>query len=230
MRGSVGPDVLQPHAIRATDIDAVEGAGHAVEAGGVDQDVEFVFLLARLDAVRRDALDRLVILDVDQQDVVAVVGLEIAALQRHAPGAEAVVLRDQLVRDLRVLHALADLLGDELADRGVGLLVGQDVAEIAHPDAEARLRIKLFPERLALLRRHVQRLAGIGLVDEPARRLAAVGVDLLVAGLDLLHLRLADLGIVQRRRPVRPALEDGELLAPAWRFPGSPGWRWRRCR
>ena len=67
-------------------------------------------------------------------------------------------------------------------------------------------------------------------MDEPARRLRAVGVDLVVAGLDLLHLRLADLGIVQGRRPVRPALEDGEMLRLSWRFPGSPGWRWRRCR
>ena len=100
MRGPVCPDVLQPHAVATTDIDAVERAGHAVEAGGVDQDVELVLLLARLDAVRRDALDRLVIHDIDEQDVVAVVGLEIAALQRHAPGAEAVVLRDQLLRDL----------------------------------------------------------------------------------------------------------------------------------
>ena len=62
------------------------------------------------------------------------------------------VFRDQLVGDLRVLHALADLPGDEIADRGVGFLVDQDVAEIAHPDAEARLGIELLPERLALLR------------------------------------------------------------------------------
>ncbi len=39
-----------------------------------------------------------------------------------------------------------------------------------------------------------------------------MGVDLVIARLDRLHLFLADLGIVQRRRPVRPALEDGELL------------------
>ena len=40
-----GPCVLQPQAIAAVDIDAIEGAGHAIEAGGVDQDVKFVFLL-----------------------------------------------------------------------------------------------------------------------------------------------------------------------------------------
>ena len=101
-----------------------------------------------------------------------VVDLEIAALQRHAAGAEAVVLRDQLLRHLRVLHALADLVRDEVADRGVGFLVGQDVAEIAHPDAEAGLAIELLPERLALLGRHLEGLARVGLVDEAARRLA----------------------------------------------------------
>ena len=69
--------------------------GYAVEAGRIDQGVEFVLLLRRFDAVRRDALDRLIVDDIDQQHVVAVEGLEITALQRHAPSAETVILRDQ---------------------------------------------------------------------------------------------------------------------------------------
>ena len=164
--------------------------GHAIETGGVDQDVELVFLLRGPDALRRDALDRLVFERIDQRHIIAVVGLEIAALQRHAASGEAVVLRDQLLRHLRVLHALADFPGDEFADGGVGFLVDPDIAEIAQPDAEAGFGVQLLPERLALLRRHVQGLARVGLMDEPHRRRGAVGVDLLISGLDLLHLFL----------------------------------------
>jgi hypothetical protein len=48
--------------------------------------------------------------------------------------------------------------------------------------------------------------------NEPHRRRGAVGIDLVIAGLDPLHLFFADLGVVQRRGPVRAPLEDGELL------------------
>jgi len=67
-------------------------------------------------------------------------------------------------------------------------LVGQDIAEIAHPDAKAGLAVKLFPKRFALLGRHVQGLAGVGLMNEPARRRRAVRVNFLVTGFDLLHV------------------------------------------
>jgi len=53
-------------------------------------------------------------------------------------------------------------------------LVGQDVAEVTHPDAKAGLAVKLLPEGLALLGRHVQGLAGVSLMNEPARRRRAM--------------------------------------------------------
>ena len=56
---------------------------------------------------------------------------------------------------------------------GVGLGVGQHVAEIALPDAEAGLAVALLLECLALLRRDLEGAARIGLVDEAAGRLAA---------------------------------------------------------
>ena len=46
------PLVLQPHAVDAPDVDAVEGAGDRVEAGGIDDDVELVVRVAGLDAAR----------------------------------------------------------------------------------------------------------------------------------------------------------------------------------
>ena len=168
--------------------------------------------LRGLDALRVDALDGFVCKRIDQIHAITVVGLEIPAFQRHTASAKSVVFRDQLLRHLRVLHALADLPGDEIADGGVGFLVNPGIAEIAQPDAEAGFAVQLLPERLALLRRHLHRLAGVRLVNEPHRRRGAVGIDLVIAGLDPLHLFFADLGVVQRRGPVRAPLEDGELL------------------
>jgi hypothetical protein len=39
----IAAGVFEPEAVLAADIDTVVGAGHAVEPGGVDQDVEFGF-------------------------------------------------------------------------------------------------------------------------------------------------------------------------------------------
>src|SRR5438045_5985074 len=144
---AVFPQILQPHAIDAPDVDAIKGAGDRVKPGRVDDDVEIVFAVAGLDAVRRDALDRRLV-DVDEFDVGLVVNLVIPGFERHPAGAEAMVLRDQLFGDHGVFNALADLARDEVGGQLVGLAIGQHVAEIAHPDAETRLSVELLPEGL----------------------------------------------------------------------------------
>ncbi len=206
----VAPLVAQVLAVGADEVDVVEGAGHGVEAGGVDDQVELVVALRGADAGGRDALDRRVA-DADQVHVVAVVGLVVARFHRHALHAETVVLGDQLLGELRVLHALADLVGDEGRELGVRLLVHQHVAEVAQPDAEAGRRVELLPEGQPLLARHLGHAAPVGPVDEAARSAVALLEDLLVAGLDLGHLRLGDRRVVQRGAPVGAALEDGEI-------------------
>src|SRR5262249_3522916 len=159
------PDVPQPEAAGAAEIDLVEAAGDGIEAGGIDDDVEFEFLVAGLDAGGRDALDRR-LRDVDQLDIVAIVDLVIEGLELQGPCAEAVVLRNELFGDPLVLDALADLAGDELADRGVRLAIDQYVAEVALPDAEAALAIELFVKRLALRIGDLERAARVGRMDE----------------------------------------------------------------
>ena len=144
-------------------------------------------------------------------DVVPVVGLVVAGLQRDPLHAEAVVLGDQLLGHDRVVHPGADLVGDELGELGVGLLVHEDVAEVGQPDAEPRLAVELLPLRQPLLAGHLEERPAVGLVDEPARRAGADGEDLVVAGLDVGHLLGGDLGVVQRGAPVRAPLEHGEL-------------------
>src|SRR5205814_331344 len=81
-----------------------------------------------------------------------------------------------------------------------------------HPDAKAGLAVELLPERLALLGRHLQGLAGVSLMNEPARRRRAVRINFLVTGFDFFHLLLAYLGIMQGCRPVGAALKNGEVL------------------
>src|SRR4029077_1001734 len=79
-------------------------------------------------------------------------------------------------------------------------------------DAKAGLAVQLLPERLALLGRHLQGFSRVSLMNEPARRRRAVRVNFLVAGFDFLHLLLAYPGIMQGRRPVGTALENGKVL------------------
>ena len=121
------------------------------------------------------------------------------------------ILRDQFVGDGLVLHALADLARDEIADRGIGLAIDQDVAEIALPDAEAALAVELFVKGLALRVGDLERAARVGRVDEAGKGLLAAREHLGIAGLDLLLRLGVDLAVVQRRAPVRRALEHGEM-------------------
>jgi hypothetical protein len=56
----VCPGVFETQTVLAPDIDTVIGASHSIEARGVDQDVEFVFLLCGFYAVGSDAVDWLI--------------------------------------------------------------------------------------------------------------------------------------------------------------------------
>ena len=136
---AVGPFVLERLPAHPADVDPVEGAGDRVEARRVDQDVELVLGSAGPDALGRNAFERRLV-EIDQQDVGPVVGFIIAALQRHALGAERVVLGHQLFGDRGVVNACADFIAHELGERGVGVQVGHDVAEVTQPFPEAGLR------------------------------------------------------------------------------------------
>ena len=122
-------------------------AGDGVEAGRVDDHVEVdARSLVRM-PVGRDALDRR-LPEVDELDIVLVVDLVVAGLQRHAAGAEAVVLGDQLLGELpdpctraRIFWAMKSLISR------VRLRVDQHVAEVAQPDPEAGLSRRAAPRK-----------------------------------------------------------------------------------
>ena len=154
--------------------------GDGVEAGGVDDDVEFVVAFAGAQACFGDPLDRR-LADIDEVHVVPVIRLEIARLQRHPLHAEPVVLRDQLLGRHGILDALADPVGDVGGELGVRRLVGKDLAEIAEPDAEAGLIVEPVPQRQPFLARNLKETAPVGLMLEAAGRARAGREDFVVA-------------------------------------------------
>jgi hypothetical protein len=94
----------------AVPFDCVESAGNCIEASGVDQNVQPVLLAVRgLDAVCHDAGDGS-LLQVDEIDVGLIVRLEVAALKRYSLCSKPMVLGDETVRRLRIVHSLTNLL------------------------------------------------------------------------------------------------------------------------
>ena len=209
-RWSVRPLLLQRLPADTADVDPVVGARDGIEACRVDDDVELVLPRGGANASWRDPLDRR-LLQVHEMDVVPVERLVIARLQRHTLHAEAVILGNQLLGEHRVVHPRADLVGDELGELGVGLLVDEDVTEVRQPDAEARLAIQLLPLGEALLAWHLVERPTVRLVDEPAGRARTQVEDVVVTGLDVGHLGRRDLTVVQRSAPVRSPLEHRQL-------------------
>src|SRR5262249_18684665 len=135
------------------------------------------------------------------------------AFERYAARAKAMVVRNQLLGNRGIFDALTDLACDKIRDQFVGLAVHQDIAEIAHPNAETGLTVELLPESLPLLLRHLEARARVGRMDEAAIGLLAARKNLGVIGPDSAHLLLGDLGVVQRRRPLGRALEYRQMAS-----------------
>ena len=127
-----------------------------------------------------------------------VVGLVIASFHRYASRAEAVIFRDQPIRDQRVRHALADLARDEFREHVVGGLIGESVVEIAQPDGEAGRGIELLEQGFAVFRTGLGGLARIGDVHEAAFGCAALREDIGIARADACHFFGVYRGVVER--------------------------------
>ena len=128
------------------------------------------------------------------------------------------VFWDQLLGDKRVFDALTDLARDKIRDQRVGPAVNQNVAEIAHPDAETGLTVELLPKGLTFLGGHLQRGARVGRMDEAAIGLLAACKDLGEIGPDPAHFIFADFSIVQWRAPLWCALEHGQMARSLGHF------------
>ena len=121
---ALAPLLAQAQPAAAGGIDAHERAGHRVEAGREDQQVELDHLaVGQPHAIRRDGLDRALV-EVDERDVVAVERLEVAGVHAQPLGGERVG-RHELLGELRILDPLPEPVLHPLPDNGVGLVVEQ---------------------------------------------------------------------------------------------------------
>ena len=140
-----------------------------------------------------------------------IVGFVVSGLQRHALCAEAVVFGYQLFRYCGVVNAPANLAGYEVGYCLVRFGVGQDVIEVALPDAEAGAGVQALPELVSLLLTHLEGVSGIDVVYEAGRCSGAMVEHLRVVRSDGFHLVRLYLGVVQGSAPLRSKLEDGEM-------------------
>ena len=135
--------------VSAADVHFQKGAGHCVEAGGEDDDVELEVLLGRSYARGCDLLNGRAP-QVDEMDVVAVVGLEVVGVEQGPLGAEGVVVGEELAAGLGVVDCLADLGADEVGGRVVCGLVRHEVGERSADEVEAALGPLLLIQLVAL--------------------------------------------------------------------------------
>ena len=147
---------------------------------------------------------------VDQRDGRVVVRLVVPGDERRSLLAEPVVLRDQLLRGLRVRDDAADLLGDELAPRGVRRRVEEQVGVVARQLREARAGPHRLEERAPLGVGVVERRAVVRLVEEARDRRVQHLADRRELGAELRLLLGGDRPVVERRAPVGGALVDGQ--------------------
>ena len=210
-RRPLAPDVPEAYPVDPPDVDLVEGTDDDVEARREHDQVEIVVLGGRLDARSREAFDR-GLREVDQVDVVAVVGLEVVRLEGQALDTEAVVLRDQLFGDFGIVDALADPVGDVVGHLPVGFFFEEDLGEVARQEREAGRVVERVPTCTSLFGRQVVEPTPIRKMDEASDRPLAVFEDLIVVGADLHHLFVGDRRVAERRAPVRAPLEDEELV------------------
>lgn len=216
---AVGP--LLPHGdpAGAPDVDRRQPAGDRVEPGGQDQHVELHLAGRGPHPGGGDLLDR-ALPQVDEGDVVLVVGLVVVLLQRRALDAQRVDRdrRCQLLGDRRVVDPLPHLLPPELVGGVVGLAVEQHVLEGAEPEGEPAHAPDALVGGLALLGRDVQSRHGQEVVVEAAEGRGANGVAGRLAVLGLLLLLGGERLLAHPERQVRRALEDGELGRVAGRL------------
>ena len=211
MRGPAAHASCRVRPPRPGDVDAEQRAGHGVEAGGVDDDVELVLAGRRADAGRGDRLDRR-LAQVDEVHVLLVEGGPVAGVDAEPLAADDLVGRE-LPGDVGVLDDLAQLLPHELRGQVVGRLVEQEVVvgaeegEAAVAPSAART-LPGAPRRVtSRADRSVRSHAGA----ERGRHEPVLGAELRVLGLDLLHRHRVERLVPRRHRVGGRALEHREL-------------------
>ncbi len=173
--------------------------------------IEFepVFPIACLEAVCRHRLDRRLV-DIDERDVVAVEGVVIAGIDAHPLGAERIILRRQLLRDIGIAHDRLDLAAEEGFGRVVRLLVDQKVG-IGEAEAQAAMGPARLIFALPLLMGHVECRALVAGHHETHARFPCGFAERGIVGLDRALIGRVERRVMSRNAEIGRALEDVEM-------------------
>ena len=197
--------------VAAADVDRFQGAGVGLETGCQDDDVKLVQVLGRLNAGLGDLLDRLAVLDVNELHVIAVKCLVVTMVQRRALGKERVALGREQLDQLRIIHFLSDLAGDEVRGHLIGLGAAQQVIECFKYPAEATFPV-FFKDALHFLWRSIHRIASRRLLKGHTKHVVArFGNNLVVVIFDLFFPFRRHVLLHGRQYKVGCALEHRDL-------------------
>ncbi|SUF56478.1 Uncharacterised protein [Prescottella equi] len=150
-------------------------------------------------------------LEIDQFDVVAVVGLVVAAVGDDALGADRVVVGDEQIGDRGIVDDGADLLLPELAGGVVRGLVGQLVGERLGVEDTAELPA-LLVRGAAFLLGCLERQLGVRAVRRAATGLPRQPASFRVVGLLLGAGGVVERGVAGGDAVVRRPLEHEQLV------------------
>ena len=143
----------------AGDLDLGQRAGHRVEPGGENDRVHLDRLAGGANPVGRDLLDRMRA-DIDQPDVVAVIGLIIVGIDAQTLGADRMILRSQKFGRLRIVDDGPDLVAHELRRALVGLGIDDQIGERSQEIHTAALLPQRFEDGVDLVLLQIHRRPG----------------------------------------------------------------------
>ena len=171
---TLGPFILERDSLSTAYVYAGQPPGYGIEAGGQDQNVQFVLALLRLDALRGYSLDRR-LAQVDKRDIVLIEHLVIILFQRRALDAERMgrIHGRQLVRNGRIFDPCAGFIAPECVSGAIGFFVHQNIVERADPRVKAAFCPEILVDGQPFLRRDLKRRFRHEIEVEPAKHLAA---------------------------------------------------------
>ena len=149
--------------------------------------------------------------DIRQFDVVAVEGLEIAAVNRGSACGKGMAFGCQLVSQHRVIHHRGNFLADEFCSGVVGFFFQQDV-EIRQSKTKAQSVPCCLVGLFAFFCRHIQRGSFVGHEPQAGCRIPSAFATLAVTCLDCAVFFIGHRRIGSRNTEVGRALKHRQVL------------------
>ena len=123
---AINPRVDQALAAAPANINPQERAGHCIKAGGVNNGIKRARAFAGLNTVLGNLLNRRAA-QIDQRDIVTVIGLIIIRIDARPLGCIRKSFRSQIISRLLVLHRIADTLANKFRHFMIGRFIKLNV-------------------------------------------------------------------------------------------------------